>query len=197
MNPHRPKKPASDEYTTDEEEMIVYDVEDEIETNPDYVKENEDLLILDVGVSITYIFNGNFNAECAVRPPSKRVAAIRDDAILFCDLIDARIIEIRNVLPVPPGASKKYKPPLLLAITFIIVSYAVRCSNTSFGRLIRTNVCNSLTSKCVSLCISRSKMSLPDLFGAIILNSVSDLLAIVKYISSIKINASLYVFDVN
>ncbi|GFV70102.1 hypothetical protein TNCV_3714831 [Trichonephila clavipes] len=40
MNPQRPKKPASDEYTTDEEEMIVYDVEDEIETNPDYVKEN-------------------------------------------------------------------------------------------------------------------------------------------------------------
>ncbi|GFX87623.1 hypothetical protein TNCV_2465161 [Trichonephila clavipes] len=40
MNPLRPKKPASDEYTTDEEEMIVYDVEDEIETNPDYVKKN-------------------------------------------------------------------------------------------------------------------------------------------------------------
>ncbi|GFV70104.1 hypothetical protein TNCV_3714851 [Trichonephila clavipes] len=40
MYPQRPKKPASDEYTTDEEEMIVYDVEDEIETNPDYVKEN-------------------------------------------------------------------------------------------------------------------------------------------------------------
>ncbi|GFX27881.1 uncharacterized protein TNCV_3083041 [Trichonephila clavipes] len=40
MNPHRPKKPASDESTTDEEEMIVYDVEDEIESNPDYVKEN-------------------------------------------------------------------------------------------------------------------------------------------------------------
>ncbi|GFT52045.1 hypothetical protein TNCV_4999331 [Trichonephila clavipes] len=40
MNPHRPEKPASDEYTTDEEEMIVYDVEDEIESNPDYVKEN-------------------------------------------------------------------------------------------------------------------------------------------------------------
>ncbi|GFV51387.1 hypothetical protein TNCV_3465141 [Trichonephila clavipes] len=36
MNLYRPKKPASDEYTTDEEEMIVYDVEDEIETNPDY-----------------------------------------------------------------------------------------------------------------------------------------------------------------
>ncbi|GFT94173.1 RNase H domain-containing protein [Trichonephila clavipes] len=40
MNPHRPKKPASDESTSDEEEMIVYDVEDEIESNPDYVKEN-------------------------------------------------------------------------------------------------------------------------------------------------------------
>ncbi|GFV41843.1 hypothetical protein TNCV_2958591 [Trichonephila clavipes] len=34
MNPHRPKKPASEESTTDEEEMIVYDVEDEIESNP-------------------------------------------------------------------------------------------------------------------------------------------------------------------
>ncbi|GFY03548.1 hypothetical protein TNCV_3211851 [Trichonephila clavipes] len=43
MNPHRPKKPASDEYTTDEEEMIVYDVEDEIETNPDYLKENVEI----------------------------------------------------------------------------------------------------------------------------------------------------------
>ncbi|GFT51146.1 uncharacterized protein TNCV_4817461 [Trichonephila clavipes] len=41
MNPHRPKKPASDESTSDEEEMIVYDVEDEIESNPDYVKEND------------------------------------------------------------------------------------------------------------------------------------------------------------
>ncbi|GFX71449.1 hypothetical protein TNCV_2694371 [Trichonephila clavipes] len=54
----------------------------------------------------------NFNAECAVRPPSKRVAAIPDvaisSAILFCDLIVARIIEIRKVLPVHPGASKKY-----------------------------------------------------------------------------------------
>ncbi|GFR03068.1 hypothetical protein TNCT_549021 [Trichonephila clavata] len=69
---------------------------------------------------------------------SKRVAAIPEDAIasaiLFCDLIVARIIEIRKVLPVPPGASKKYKPQLLLDIAFIIVPYAVRCSNTNFGR---------------------------------------------------------------
>ncbi|GFX07130.1 putative RNA-directed DNA polymerase from transposon BS [Trichonephila clavipes] len=47
MNPHRPKKPASDESTTDEEEMIVYDVEDEIDSNPDYVKQNDpDLQLL-------------------------------------------------------------------------------------------------------------------------------------------------------
>ncbi|GFX66187.1 transposon Tf2-6 polyprotein [Trichonephila clavipes] len=95
--------------------------------------------MLHVGVSITCIFNGNFNAECAVRSPSKRVAAIPDDTIaseiLFCDLIVARIIEIRKVLPVPPSASKKYKPQLLLDIAFIIVLYAVRvcCSNTNFG----------------------------------------------------------------
>ncbi|GFU35835.1 hypothetical protein TNCV_3380901 [Trichonephila clavipes] len=38
MNPHRPKKPASDESTSDEGKMIVYDVEDEVESNPDYVK---------------------------------------------------------------------------------------------------------------------------------------------------------------
>ncbi|GFV38547.1 hypothetical protein TNCV_3224531 [Trichonephila clavipes] len=41
MNPHVDlKKPASDESTSDEEEMIVYDVEDEIESDPDYVKES-------------------------------------------------------------------------------------------------------------------------------------------------------------
>ncbi|GFS97077.1 hypothetical protein TNCV_4492541 [Trichonephila clavipes] len=32
---NKPRKPASDEYTTDEEKMIVYDVEDEIEPNLD------------------------------------------------------------------------------------------------------------------------------------------------------------------
>ncbi|GFU38156.1 uncharacterized protein TNCV_4328511 [Trichonephila clavipes] len=45
MNPHRPRKRASDEYTTDEEEMIVYDVEDEVESNPDYVKKKIEGLI--------------------------------------------------------------------------------------------------------------------------------------------------------
>ncbi|GFS97278.1 hypothetical protein TNCV_1824461 [Trichonephila clavipes] len=37
MAQHRPSKPAPVEYSTDEEDMIVYDVdEDAIESNPDY-----------------------------------------------------------------------------------------------------------------------------------------------------------------
>ncbi|GFT27828.1 hypothetical protein TNCV_10461 [Trichonephila clavipes] len=51
------------------------------------------------------------NVECAVRPPSSKVAAMPDDAtanaIFCCDRILARINDIKNVLPVPPGASKK------------------------------------------------------------------------------------------
>ncbi|GFV57268.1 hypothetical protein TNCV_2822851 [Trichonephila clavipes] len=39
MNPHSPKKLASVEYTTDDENMIVYDVEDE-DSNPDYSKKD-------------------------------------------------------------------------------------------------------------------------------------------------------------
>ncbi|GFT99286.1 hypothetical protein TNCV_3161851 [Trichonephila clavipes] len=39
MAQHRPRKPAPVEYSTDEEDMIVYDVEEnEIESNPDYPK---------------------------------------------------------------------------------------------------------------------------------------------------------------
>ncbi|GFY23698.1 uncharacterized protein TNCV_1629801 [Trichonephila clavipes] len=37
MAPHKPRKPAPIEYTMDEEDMIVYDVEDEPEPNPKYV----------------------------------------------------------------------------------------------------------------------------------------------------------------
>ncbi|KAF0707659.1 Uncharacterized protein FWK35_00024099 [Aphis craccivora] len=32
--------------------------------------------MLQIGVSLICMFNGNFKAECAVRPPSSRVAAI-------------------------------------------------------------------------------------------------------------------------
>ncbi|GFV51577.1 uncharacterized protein TNCV_1734431, partial [Trichonephila clavipes] len=35
--PHRPRKSGHTEYTTDEEDMIIYDVEDEPEPNPQYV----------------------------------------------------------------------------------------------------------------------------------------------------------------
>ncbi|GFT26356.1 uncharacterized protein TNCV_264011 [Trichonephila clavipes] len=35
--PHRPQKSGPTEYTTDEEDMIIYDVEDEPEPNPHYV----------------------------------------------------------------------------------------------------------------------------------------------------------------
>ncbi|GFU77381.1 hypothetical protein TNCV_3193391 [Trichonephila clavipes] len=45
-------------------------------------------------------FNSSFHAECVVRPPSKRVAAIPDDAIasaiLFCDRMVAKISERRK-----------------------------------------------------------------------------------------------------
>ncbi|GFU20124.1 hypothetical protein TNCV_2557171 [Trichonephila clavipes] len=37
MASHKPRKSAPIEYTTDEEDMIVFDVEDESEPNPDYV----------------------------------------------------------------------------------------------------------------------------------------------------------------
>ncbi|GFS79557.1 hypothetical protein TNCV_2370591 [Trichonephila clavipes] len=41
MAQHRPRKPASVEYTTDEEDMIIYDVEeDESASGPDYVQKD-------------------------------------------------------------------------------------------------------------------------------------------------------------
>lgn len=64
------------------------------------------------------MFNGNFKAECAVRPPSNNVAAIPEEAsanaIFRSDRIVAKNNEMRNVFPVPPGESKKYNPPVLL-----------------------------------------------------------------------------------
>lgn len=67
--------------------------------------------MLQVGVSLLCIFNGNFSAEWAVLPPSSKVAAIPDEAsasaILFCERIVANINEIKKVFPVPPGVPKK------------------------------------------------------------------------------------------
>ncbi|GFV28839.1 transposon Tf2-6 polyprotein [Trichonephila clavipes] len=98
--------------------------------------------MLHVGVSVFCKFNGSFNAECVVRPPSKRVAAIAS-AILFCDRMVAKISERRKVLPVPPGASMKNSPPLCSVIARIILSYAMRCSRINCGRFVLTNVPSS------------------------------------------------------
>ncbi|GFX55069.1 transposon Tf2-6 polyprotein [Trichonephila clavipes] len=103
--------------------------------------------MLHVGASVFCKFNGSFNAECVVQPPSKRVTAIPDDAIasaiLFCDRMVAKISERRKVLPVPPGASMKNSPPLCSVIARIILSYAMRCSRINCGRFVLTNVPSS------------------------------------------------------
>ncbi|KAL4134678.1 hypothetical protein QTP88_006404 [Uroleucon formosanum] len=85
--------------------------------------------ILHVGVSIVFKLSGNLSAECAVRPPSRRVAAIPDDAnakaMSHLDRIVAKINEMTNVFPVPPGASRKNRPPVLLSTACINVSYTL------------------------------------------------------------------------
>ena len=70
-----------------------------------------ELGIVVMSAGLLYMSDGNLNAECAVRPPSNKMAAMPDDAIsnavFCCDRIFARINDIKNVLSVPPGASKK------------------------------------------------------------------------------------------
>ncbi|GFV93584.1 hypothetical protein TNCV_1988961 [Trichonephila clavipes] len=62
MAPHKPRKSAPVEYTTDEENMIVYDVEDEPESNPDNVKKDhkicykEELVVTPTKAFIRYDF---------------------------------------------------------------------------------------------------------------------------------------------
>ena len=67
-----------------------------------------------------------FQSGMSILPPGSNVAAIPDDAIAnaisFFDRIDARISYITNVLPVPPGASKKKISPTLLSTQCINVS---------------------------------------------------------------------------
>lgn len=65
---------------------IVHSSHKIIDVNRKTFAISEFLEILQVGVSITCTFNGNFNAECAVRPPNN-VAAIPQDAsakAIFC-----------------------------------------------------------------------------------------------------------------
>ena len=67
--------------------------------------------MLHKGTSVLYRSNGILKVLCKVRPPTKRVAAIPLEAvasaILFSDQSFAKIRLSRNVLPVPPGASRK------------------------------------------------------------------------------------------
>ncbi|GFV51411.1 putative RNA-directed DNA polymerase from transposon X-element [Trichonephila clavipes] len=128
MNPHRPKKPASDAYTTDEEEMIVYDVEDEIETNPDYVKENveKDLYNSD---HFPVILSHDSDTDGKTFPPtySYRRAdwalftqlAVITDAMIKTESVDTAVQEVTNVLitaaelSIPKSSShsfQHYKP---------------------------------------------------------------------------------------
>ncbi|XP_025418846.1 uncharacterized protein LOC112689372 isoform X1 [Sipha flava] len=71
----------------------------------------EFLEMLQVRISLFCIFNGNFRAEWAIRPPSSKVAAMPDEVrarvISFFERIVANIKVIKKVFPVPPGASKK------------------------------------------------------------------------------------------
>ena len=62
--------------------------------------------------SSVHIFSGCLNVEWAVHPPSKSMAAMPDEVtaraiFLKLNLTFANSKFIRNVLLVPPGASKK------------------------------------------------------------------------------------------
>ncbi|GFS77080.1 hypothetical protein TNCV_3757151 [Trichonephila clavipes] len=69
MAPHRPKKSAPVEYTTDEEDMILYDVEDEFESNPDYEKKRwKNILQAIVTLTPTRHRNSAKIGSCANNP---------------------------------------------------------------------------------------------------------------------------------
>ena len=72
--------------------------------------------------------NGSLNAECAVRPRVRSVAAIPDEAgaramsTFFQNVARSRFIG--NVLPVPPHGFKKNSSSLCQATSFAMVSFA-------------------------------------------------------------------------
>lgn len=51
---------------------------------------------------------------------SNNVAAISEEVMLDHVRTVTKTIDMRNVLPVPPGAFRKYKPPFPSSIAFII-----------------------------------------------------------------------------
>ncbi|GFW63665.1 uncharacterized protein TNCV_4329531 [Trichonephila clavipes] len=63
--PHRPRKPAPTEYSTDEEDMIVYDVEDEPELNPKYnISYKGEIVKGRNGAYIRYDFENPIEESC-------------------------------------------------------------------------------------------------------------------------------------
>ena len=72
-------------------------------------------LMLQIGMAIACKSSGTLKVLCNVWPPVNKVAAIPLDAvanaILPSDHSLARMRLIKNVLPVPPGASKNNIPP--------------------------------------------------------------------------------------
>ena len=81
--------------------------------------------ILQVGFSWLFRLRGNLKAECAVLPPSSRVAAIPLEAVAKATcchhLTLAKIRFMINVLPVPPGASRKKRPPAFVSMLVMIL----------------------------------------------------------------------------
>ncbi|GFU90517.1 hypothetical protein TNCV_2574501 [Trichonephila clavipes] len=63
--PHRPRKPAPTEYSTDEEDMIVYDVDDDPELNPKCVISYKGEIVKERnGASIRYDFENPIEEPC-------------------------------------------------------------------------------------------------------------------------------------
>lgn len=83
--------------------------------------------ILQKGSSTELKFKGNLNIECAVRPPSNKVAATPEEAttkaISSFNQISASIRFIRKVLPVPPGDYKN-NATFFFSMTLMILLYA-------------------------------------------------------------------------
>lgn len=73
--------------------------------------------MLQIGVSLQFKFSGNLKAEWAVFPPCNNVDAMPEEAlaiVIFLLLLTfAKSKFIKNVFPVPPGASKKNTFPAL------------------------------------------------------------------------------------
>ena len=101
---------------------------------------------------VASISMGILNRECAVLPPSSRVAAIPEEAtaraIFPVDLTLARTVFSTNVLPLPPHPSRKNTPPSPESTASAIAVDAVSCS--AFKSLHSRSASNGVTAFCRS-----------------------------------------------